>query len=442
MKHLHSRSVQRVLRIIALCFILMLFSVVSTLALVGTTHAQAIIYHHQNTAISTSLSSINTIPMIDSKAFLCIPLLGSCATPTSTSSDPTPTPTTGSTPTATPTKAPTPTDTPVPTKAPTPIPTKVPTPIPTSIPTPIPTTAPVTGGNLPVPASTPTPSKSITSTVTTTANTPVATPTSSTNSSTTKTADNGQNQNSSSSMLLPIGIAGFTVLIAVGLLATLQIRRRQGLQKAALPSPAAQSPAPANPWSSQGDPDGQFGPPVIGSEFANTILQPDAALPAMHDAMQQADYTYIADAPVENLNTVAQSSPSILDGIPQPLAPFADANVVPAMPSSSYAIVPAQDAVSSSSQVVPSLPPDLDVSPYMAPDMQPLTMNLPEDVISDLERKKTKTLPLQQESLQDDPFLEAMMRQAQMGLFVLPDKETQEHQETAESTPGANTPQE
>src|SRR5581483_7429768 len=136
----------------------------------------------------------------------------------------------------------------------------------------------------------PTPSKSITSTVTTTAKTPVATPTSSTNSSATKTAHNGQNQNSSPSMLLPIGIAGFTVLIAVGLLATLQIRRRQGLQKGALSSLAAQSPAQANPWSSQGDPEGQIGPPAIGSEFANTILQPDAVPPAMHDAMQQADY--------------------------------------------------------------------------------------------------------------------------------------------------------
>jgi hypothetical protein len=41
----------------------------------------------------------------------------------------------------------------------------------------------------------------------------------------------------------------------------------------------------------------------------------------------------------------------------------------------------------------------------------------------------------QQQGAQDDPFLEAMMRQAQMGLFVLPDKEP------AKSTPDEDAPQ-
>jgi hypothetical protein len=441
-KHIQPRTVQRVLRIIALCFILMLFSVVSTLAFVSTTQAQTI--NHQNTAIPTTQYAIDIIPMNDSKAFLCIPLLGSCPTPTSTSSNPTPTPNTGSTPTptATPTKAPTPTNTPTPVNTPTPIPTK------TALPTAIPKATPITGVNQPVPGSTSTPSQSITSTVTATTktpvatNTPVPTATSPTKTSTSKTAHNGQNQNTSSGMLLPIGIAGFTVLIAVGLLATLQIRRRQDQQKGALSPLAAQSSVQVHPWSSQGNPEGQFGPPAMDPEFANTILQPDAALPAMQDAMQQADYTYMADARAENLHTVAQPSPSMPDAIPQPS--FADANIVPtpSSPSSPYATAPAQDAILSPSQVVPSLSPDLDAPPYMAPDMQPLTMNLPEDVINDLERKKTKTLPLQQEGLQDDPFLEAMMRQAQMGLFVLPDKEAQEAKETAESTPGGNPLQE
>ncbi len=439
MKYLRSRTVQRVVRIFALCFILLLFSVVATLTFVDTTQAHTI--NHQNSTISTTHLVTYLIPMNDSKAFLCIPLLGSCPTPTSTSSDPTPTPSSGSTPTPTdtpvPTKAPTPTDTPVPTKVPTPIPTKI------AHPTAIPTATPVTGANLPVPASTPTPSQSITPTVTTTAKTPaptttpVATATHSTDTSTTKTANNTRNQNSSSGMLLPISIAGFTVLVAVGLLATLQVRRRQAQKKGALSPLAAQSSVQPQPWSSQGNADGQFGPPAIAPEFANTLLQPDSVPPAMHDAMQQADYTYVAEAPVSALNMVAQSSPSLPDAIPQHLASLADANVVPLPPSPS----------SSSSQVLLSASPeaDPDALPYQAPDMQPLTMNLPEDVISDLERKKTKTLPLQQEGLQDDPFLEAMMRQAQMGLFVLPDKEPQESQETgetAESTPGGNTPQE
>jgi hypothetical protein len=53
--------------------------------------------------------------------------------------------------------------------------------------------------------------------------------------------------------------------------------------------------------------------------------------------------------------------------------------------------------------------------------MEPLTMNLPEEVVNNLvEQDNTKDAS---QSLQDDPFLEAMMRQAQMGIFALPNRE-------------------
>ena len=426
---------------ITLCFILLLFSVAGTLTITGAT--QALVINQQDRNIATKQYVTNSIPMNDSKAFLCVPLLGSCATPTP--SNLTPTSTTGSTPTATATLAPMKTASP--TKTPTPIKTPTPTKAarPTAIPTIVPTATAVTGVNQPVPASTSTPSQSITSTVTATTRTPVAvhTPmatstvstTSTTNTSTTKTASNGQNQNSSSDMLLPIGVAGFTVLAAIGILIMLQIRRRQDQKRDEISALAAQTSMSADPWIGQRDAGAMFGQPVMGTAFANnTMLQPDAIPPAMREAMQQPAYTYIAEMPIEDLSTLAQ--PSLLghEGLPQQQTPLVESGIMSATPSSPYATVPAQEAVSSSSKLSPSTPPDMTL--YMAADMQPLTMNLPENVISDLERKKTKTLPLQQEGLQDDPFLEAMMRQAQMGLFVLPDKET------AENAPGKNTPQE
>jgi hypothetical protein len=176
----------------------------------------------------------------------------------------------------------------------------------------------------------------------------------------------------------------------------------------------------------------------MGNSFAtSTMVQAGAIPPAMQEAMQQTHYAYPGAYPAETSDEdqgrAAQSSPFVVESLPQQ-APLVEPNIVPATPPSPHAIVSAEVAASPSSQAVPSTPPD--ESSYVAPDMQPLTMYLSEDVISNLVQEKAEEHPLEQQKLQDDPFLEAMMRQAQMGLFVLPDKET------AESTPGGNTAQE
>ncbi|WP_201371421.1 hypothetical protein [Ktedonobacter robiniae] len=68
------------------------------------------------------------------------------------------------------------------------------------------------------------------------------------------------------------------------------------------------------------------------------------------------------------------------------------------------------------------------IHPYnIAGNFQPLSMDLPPELKASLENQqrppKPSQGPLSFSGLQDDPFLEEMMQQAQMGIFVMPNQE-------------------
>jgi hypothetical protein len=420
------RTIQRALLIIGLCFVLLIFSVAGVLAIADTTPAHTI--HRSDTNATYSQSITGIISTNINTVLLCVPLLGPCTTPT-----PKPTATPKPTDTPEPTATPKPTDTPEPTATPKPAatPTRAAQPTPTKAPTVASTATAAAGANPPVQSSTPVPSVSITPTVTPTAVATTATKGSTTDTGTTatsnaKTNEQGKNKNSLSGVLLPIGGVSFMMLATAGALVALLFRRRQ-LQKNLLLAP--QASASANSWANHNEANAAFGQSAMGTPAyptENTVLVPDAVTPAMQSPVSM----YTAEAGVEDHATIAQPPPFMLDSMQTQQTPLAESEMASPAPSSLYS--PAQDATLLSPEEDPAVPP-AEAPPYTAPDMEPLTMNLPEDVVSDLVKKKTDVLPPQQQGLQDDPFLEAMMRQAQMGLFALPDKEP------AESTPGGDS---
>lgn len=460
MRNKQSRTGQRLLAIAALGFALLIFSGAGTLALADTTPA-----HHINQQTINSSSHYSLIGIISANInsqLLCLPLLGKC-TPTPTKTDDTPTPTATPTDTPTPTKTATPTHTP--TKAPTPIPTPTksikPTPT-AAAPTVAITATTAAGAGQPVSELTPTPS--ITSTVTATSNTPVATQdtsndTSKNDATKTKTNEQNNNKNSSASMLLPIGGVSVAILGCAGILAAWLLRRQQQQKTQQNATFAAQAVAPADPWIAQREVEAAFGQqPPVPSQANYTMQIPEPLPPAMLAAMQQPEPNFMAAEPaVENLPTDAGLSFPPAPPIPQTQVfsfeesqieaglaaqPEPESGMLAAPSSASYSTIPIQDAILSAfEQDIPfkttASPPEEDVPfttmasppeedvPFTtmapSPDMEPLTMNLPEEVVNNLvEQDNTKDAS---QSLQDDPFLEAMMRQAQMGIFALPNRE-------------------
>ena len=57
-------------------------------------------------------------------------------------------------------------------------------------------------------------------------------------------------------------------------------------------------------------------------------------------------------------------------------------------------------------------------------NVRPQTMALSEEDMLGLMQNNSLDGPQKPQGQQEDPFLEAMMRQAQMGIFVTPNKET------------------
>jgi hypothetical protein len=425
-----SRTGQRLLAIAALCFALLIFSGAGTLALADTTPM-----HHSDQQGSTSSSLIGIIFANIHTEFLCLPLLTCTPTPTRT---PTPTPTdtptatNTPTPTHTPTKTATPTHTPTPTKTATPIPTptKSVQPTPTvAAPTVIPTATTAAGVDQPVTGLTPT--LSITSTVTAISNTPVATQDTVNDSSKiddakNKTAEESKNKNSSPNMLLPIGGVSAAILGCAGILAAWQLRRRQVQKTRQDIATAAQAVVPPDPWIAQQEVAATFGQqPQVLPQASYTMPISESIPPAMLAAMQQPAPAPIAVEPaVEDQPTnpeplltipaaIQQTQMISLEEPEAEVQPEAEQGAT--TPSSSYATIPMQDAISSPSEEIPSIPP------AAPPDIEPLTMNPPEEVVNNLaEQDNTQDAS---HSLQDDPFLEAMMRQAQMGIFALPNRE-------------------
>jgi hypothetical protein len=434
-----SRTGQRLLAIAALCFALFLFSGAGILALADTTPVHH--FNQQNTNSSSHYSLIGIISANIDSRLLCLPLLGKCTTPTPTNT-PNPTPTAAPTDTPEPTKTATPTHTPTKAATPIPTPTKSVQPTPTvAAPTTVLTATTAAGAGQPVSELTPT--SSITSTVTAISNTPVATQDTSKNDATkTKTEEQNKNKNASPNMLLPIGGVSVAILGCAGILAAWLLRRQQTQKTQQNIAFATQSVVPADPWIAQREVEAAFGqqPPVPSQ--ANYTMQISEPFPP---AMQQSEPNFMAaGSAFEDQPTGAGLPLPMPDPIPQTQVisfeesqieaglvakPEPGSGMVAATPSTSYSTIPIQDAILSAfEEDIPfktmASPLEEDV-PFKTmastPGMEPLTMNLPEEVVSNLVGQNDAKDGSQ--SLQDDPFLEAMMRQAQMGIFALPNRE-------------------
>ncbi|GHO95727.1 hypothetical protein KSF_057750 [Reticulibacter mediterranei] len=431
MRNKQSRTGQRLLAIAALGFALLIFSGAGTLALADTTPVHHI--NQQNTNSSSHYSLIGIISANINSQLLCLPLLGKCT--------PTPTKTDTSTPTATPTDTPTATPTHTPTKAPTPIPTptksikSTPT---VAAPTVAPTATTAAGAGQPASELTPTPS--ITSTVTAISNTPVATQdtshdTSKNDATKTMTNEQNKNKNSSPNMLLPIGGVSIAILGCAGILAAWLLRRQQQQKMQQNGVLANQAVVPADPWIAQREAEAAFGQqPPVPSQTNYTMQISEPLPPAMLIAMQQPEPNFMAAEPaVEDQPTDAGLPPAPIQQTRvislEESQLEAELGIVPATPSPSYTTIPIQDAILSAfEEDIPfktmASPPEEDI-PFTTiaptPDLEPLTMNLPEEVVNNLVEQDNAQDASQ--SLHDDPFLEAMMRQAQMGIFALPNRE-------------------
>ncbi len=230
------------------------------------------------------------------------------------------------------------------------------------------------------------------------------------------------------------------LLGCAGLLVAWLVRRRQIQQVQQNIALATQAAAPVDPWIAQREMAEVFGQQQPVPPPANYTMQIPESIPsAMLAAMQQPHSPAIEPA-VEDQPTNAELALAIPDAVQQTqvislseskamaaVTPEEVSGMISPTPSSSYATIPMQDATALPAEAVSITPSE------PAADQEPHTMNLSEEVINNLVEQDKQ--PAAQQSLQDDPFLEAMMRQAQMGIFALPNREsvksasTEEHEE-------------
>jgi hypothetical protein len=234
------------------------------------------------------------------------------------------------------------------------------------------------------------------------------------------TAEQSKNKNSLSNMLFPIGGVSLALLGCAGALAGWLLRRRQTQKTQEYIMQTAQAAIPVDPWIAQREVEAAFGQQQMSmsSPPAEYTMQIPEPVPSVMPGLMQQPAT-----PTLTYEHAEEQAFSQSASVQTPQPPLAGSETVP------YVTAPAPDAALPSAEVVES-----SSVAYAAPDMEPLTMNLPEEVVNNLvEQDNTKAT---EQGLQDDPFLEAMMRQAQMGLFALPDKEP------AESTSSGDARQE
>jgi hypothetical protein len=254
------------------------------------------------------------------------------------------------------------------------------------------------------------------------------------------TTEQGKNKISSPNMLLLAGGVSMALLGCAGLLVAWLVRRRQIQQMQQNIALATQAAAPIDPWIAQREVAEVFGqqPPVpppasYAMQIPESIppamlaaMSPPDALPgesAVEDQPTNAELPLAIPAPVQQTQVISLSESEAMAAV----TPEEVSGMISPTPSSSYTTIPMQDAIALPAEAASTTPSE------PAADQEPHTMNLSEEVINNLvEQDKQQAA---QQNLQDDPFLEAMMRQAQMGIFALPNREsvksasTDEHEE-------------
>lgn len=361
----------------------------------------------------------------------------------------TPVPT--NTPTPTPTDTPTPippTNTPTP---PTPTPTQMPTQVPTQVSTQAPTQAPIqpnptvdAGGIVPTTIATakstvkPTATPSMTPTPedTTPSPTTVAADTTATNPGTAAGSDAGI-------PIVPIAIGSVALILFIALAGFFMVRKPKSNKSRPAYATAAFQQNQTTPWLNQQDPDATFAVPLVEqqapvypSKNANMSLQ------SMGSAIPMPTGSLKAIKPSSS-PTLSPMSALTFTGPQQAVSPTppmfmgqqSPTSFSTSSPSHSYQpsdLRPLTAALSldelsftqknpvSTSDMSPFPLDSFDLSQVLAPkdEKDSLTWQSPT-------RKEANPIafsPLIAPSIQDDPVLETIMRQAQMGLYALPNK--------------------
>ncbi|GCE27864.1 hypothetical protein KDA_33480 [Dictyobacter alpinus] len=362
------------------------------------------------------------------------------------------------TPTDTPTPVP-PTDTPVPPTA-TPVPptatpvppTAVPTqkPVPTQVPTVIPPTVPVqptappvdagTGGNV-IPTVTPTQKASATPK-------PTATPTPEAGVTPTATpaiggghvADPATTQGSGmSGALVPLAIGGTVfLLLIVGLISFMFLRKPKSQPRAYSRFPRATAGGAA--WLNRPDPNASFALP--GAEPQQAAF----ASPMQMNMAQTVGPAIAMPTSTHKMTPPTPLPPPMFTGPQQAITPTPPPPMVTG-PQQAIASAAAEPGYMPSDlrPITSALPQQVTAAtqknPISTSDMSPLPLDnfdlsqiLPErkgnnGIQRDASGKERETpisfSPLVAPNVQDDPVLETIMRQAQMGLYALPDQSSE-----------------
>ncbi|GHO84619.1 hypothetical protein KSZ_26250 [Dictyobacter formicarum] len=366
----------------------------------------------------------------------------------------TPMPTDTPVPTPTDTPVPTPTDTPVPapTDTPAPAPTVQPTqkPVSTAIPTvPIQNLPPANGGGI-FPATTPTPTPKATAKATATPTmSAVVTPTATTVANTANVSDQGKQEGSGiGTAIIPVAIGSVLLLLIGGLTCFLFLRKPSSKQLAYARASLRANAQPSR--LNQKGPNAAFAIPHVEQQAAFAASMPDV-LP-----VQPASPTIQVPAS-SNRAVMLTPPPSFASGPQQQTIEMPTGPQQALLPTTPPAFINgpqqtiAQLSAGENKTYTPSnlkpittslprqIPGSTQENPISTSDMSPLPMDnfdlsqiLPQDKESidsnwSAPARAHSPLafsPLIAPNIQDDPVLETIMRQAQMGLYALPNPET------------------
>ncbi len=401
-------NIYRALRLVVVCWALFLFVVVGIVAVLM--HARA------STNGSFVALDATTLPLTVTATAVAT------ATPTATAvATATPTATATAAPTAAPTKAPTA----APTKAPPAVPTKAP-----------PAAGAVPGPQAPLPANTPTaiaatatatamPTAVATSAATTTTSSATTIGVAPTGATSTVPATNGI----INSMLVSGGIVLLVLLVGSGTMGLLVLRRKGVLAVTPGGTVAAGQSAP---WTMRNN-----------SKVVPAIATPSAAF-ASAVTMANNMPRIPASVPIHvnqssPLSYMAASAQTYMPSNLHPMTSPMPAQLISKDGAHARALTSDMSPLSLDMLDLPQeARQENDVSAASTSGLSLIPATLPSELEPTDPAIRVTTIPLapaQQDSVQlpavsDDPMLEAIMRQAQMGLYVLPDKAPKESGES------------
>lgn len=382
------------------------------------------------------------------------------STPAIVTDTPTPAPTDTPTPPPTDTPVP-PTPTPVPptpTDTPAPQPTAKPTqkPVSTAIPTmPVQNPPPANGGGI-FPATTPTPKAKATAKATATPTTPAeVTPTPTTVANTASSSNQGKQEGSGiGTTIIPVAIGSVLLLLIGGLTCFMFLRKPNSQQLAYARVPLRSAAQPS--WLNQKGPNATFAAPRAEQQAAFAASIPNVLPTGPAIPMPASSNRATTPTPPPSFASGPQQAIAMPTGPQQALLPttppafvsgpqqaitqsaasenktYTPSNLKPITTSLPKQISgPMQNNPISTSDMSPLPLDNFDLSRILPQDKEGLNSNWPAPVRAD---SPLAFSPLIAPNIQDDPVLETIMRQAQMGLYALSNPETTDKEDTNEDS--------